>query len=86
MVSEKFVEMKIFSENVALFSMKLLVTTCWFLIEEFTAVKATAVELFGPDEIIEKKLSYFLSSSSLQDIDYITQDILNGWVHLLSSG
>ena len=72
MVSEKFVEMKIFSENVALFSMKLLVTTCWFLIEEFTAVKATAVELFDPDEIIEKELSYFLSSSSLQDIDYIT--------------
>jgi len=81
MVSEKFVEMKIFSENVALFSMKLLVTTCWFLIEEFTAIKATAVELFDPDEIIEKELSYFLSSSSLQDIDYITQDILNGWVH-----
>jgi len=29
------------------------------LIEEFTAVKATAVELFDPDEIIEKELSYF---------------------------
>ena len=81
MVSENFVEMKIFSENVAPFSMKFLVTTCWFLIEEFTAVKATAVELFDPDEINEKELSY-LSSSSLQDIDYITEDILNGWVHV----
>jgi len=75
LVSENFVKIQLFSENVVPFSMNLLVIG-------FTAVKVTAEELFDSDEIIEKEL-LSLSSSSLQDKDCTTEVILNRCVHVV---